>query len=902
LIDPQKSRRPRLRVRGRIALSLCLIATLATFLTLVGPHYRLALDLENVSFERLERATRATATLVNRLQEQTRERHRAIAHTPEFRANLEIADVPTLDALAEMIVERENPIDTIVFTNSLGAIVSISGNRELASIFMDTEFVDPVTACEPGRTANECREIIGPADSVLSANEGRLVVGTSVPLFVRDRFVGRATFMEVQPASVLEEWSSLAGAEVSIHGKDEPRSAFDRVALTVPPFEMRVHASFAAERTALDRLRATILTSGLFALCVAFAIASPLSRSLLGPLHRIEKAAHRIRNGDRATRLRSERVDEFGDVARALDTMLDHLESTQAGLERAQSIGRLGGWSMTQGHHRMRVSRELRRILDLEEQEEEGYLDLAVMRRRIHPADLPAFDTVMKSCEDEGLPFGLDHRVVHESGRVLIVHTQAERAQNDAGQYQIEGTLQDVTERKRIEEQVAKLVYHDVLTGLGNRRLFAEELQKALSLARQNLHPLAVLFLDLDDFKTVNDTLGHSIGDQLICAVADRLSEIIVDMNQIVGEASVHRLGGDEFAIILSQLGDADGARYCAETIARRLSTSVELEGYDIRMSASVGIATWPDEGLDAATLLLGCDTAMYNAKLEGRGQYRFYKPSMREVSKRKLQLESRLRRAIEKGELSIVYQPKVDPMTSNICGFEALVRWLDRDLGQVSPGEFVAIAEETGQILALGEWVLNQVAHQAQHWVEAGLLDVSIAVNVSSYQIESDTLVDTVVGILRETGLPPCYLELEITESALLRNESHAIETLANLKDVGVKLALDDFGTGYSSLSYLRRLPIDTVKIDQSFVRDVLKDERGHDLVASIVSMAHVLGLSVVAEGVENSEERDALVDIGCELIQGYFYSAGVPADRVPEMVAEGFSGHGTTMRNSRQ
>lgn len=466
MIDPQESSRPRLRVRGRIALSLCLIATIASVLTLVGSHYRLTLDLETVSSERLERATRATTTLVNRLQEQTRERHRAIAHTPEFRANLEIADVPTLDALAAMIVERENPIDAIVFTNSLGAIVSTSGHHELVAMIVDADFVDPDTACKGDRTAKECREILGPLDSILSSHEGRLVVGTSVPLFVRDRFVGRAAFLEIQAASVLEEWSSLAGAKVAMHESHESRGTFDRVALTVPPFEMRVHTSFAAEQAALDRLHTTILTSGLFALCVAFAIASPLSRSLLGPLRRIEEAAHRISKGYRSTRLRSKRVDEFGDVARALDTMLDHLESTQAGLERAQSIGRLGGWSLVHGHNTMRVSREFRRILDLEEEGEGEYLDRAGMRRRIHPADLQAFDTVMKSCEESGLPFGLDHRIVHESGRVLIVHTQAERVQNDAGQHQIEGTLQDVTERKRVEKQVTELAYRDVLTGL----------------------------------------------------------------------------------------------------------------------------------------------------------------------------------------------------------------------------------------------------------------------------------------------------------------------------------------------------------------------------------------------------------------------------------------------------
>jgi diguanylate cyclase (GGDEF)-like protein len=880
----------RLRVHHRIVFSLCAIATLATILTLVVPRYRLAMDLEEAGQERLDRATQATLMLLGDLQGHMRERHRTVARTPEFRANLETAHVPTLQALARSMVDREDSVDAVVFTNSGGALVAAAGERALSRTMRKRRFATPSSACAPEVPRGECAEIVGAGDAVLFAHGGRMAIGTSVPLFVGGAFVGRVAFIESRDASIFEEWSRLSGAEVALRETQDPPGEFERVAIAIPPLQLRVRSSFEAERAAIDRLQTTILSAGFFALCVAFAVATPLARNLLGPLKEIEEAARRIRGGDRETRLKSARQDEFGDVAHAFDTMLDHLQSTQAGLERAQSIGRLGGWSRTEGEREVIVSRQLRRILDLEN--EKGEIEMALILNRVHPADRRDFQTAIRRCERDGLAFGLDHRVVHRDGSESIVHTRGESVRSEEGVHKIEGTIQDVTDRKRIEEQVRVLAYQDGLTGLGNRRLFAEVLQRAISMSRQNLRPLAILFLDLDDFKIVNDTLGHGIGDQLLCVVADRLQEVVADMGDDVQAASVHRLGGDEFAIILPELEDWEGVGRCAQAIGERLGESVDLDGYDVQVSASVGIATWPDEGIDAPALLSGCDTAMYHAKLQGRGQYCFYNPSMREASERRLRMESRLRHAIERDALEIVYQPKVEPKDGRVTGFEALLRWRAPDLGSVSPYAFLTLAEETGQILALGEWVLRQVAEQVQSWSEAGLNDVPIAVNISSWQIESETLVDTVVRTLQETGLPPRLLELEVTESALLRNEERAIETLRSLKEAGIRLALDDFGTGYSSLGYLRRLPIDNVKIDRSFICDIVQNGQDRDLVTSIVEMAHILDLDVIVEGVEDAQQRDVLAEIGCEMIQGYFYSEGVPAERVPEIVKNGFPG----------
>ena len=757
--------------------------------------------------------------------------------------------------------------------------------RELPNLLPDSSRRDTTRQTRLVLAGRKCTKAADSVDSLLFALDGQLIIGTSVPLFIRNRFIGRVTFAERYNSTLLEDWSTLSGASVSLADPKRPLGELDRVVTSVPPLELRVSQSFEAEREALDRMSAMMLITGFCALAVAFGLSVPLARSLLGPLAEIKAAADRIRGGDRSTRLRSSRVDEFGKVALAIDTMLDHLEMAQTSLERTQSIARIGGWSRAEGEADVTVSSQLRSILALEEEGER--VPMASILARVHPDDRRAFGFALERCETQGYPFALDHRVLLSDGSERIVHTQGERVREKSGSTRIEGIVQDVSERKRVEEQVRTLAFRDGLTGLGNRRLFAESLQRAISLAQQNLCPLAVLFLDLDDFKVVNDTLGHTVGDQLLCVVADRLMDIVQEIGDKSEDPTVHRLGGDEFAVILPQIDDWSVVSNCAQAIATRLGASVDLDGYDVQASASIGIATWPDEGLDVENLLTGCDTAMYYAKREGRGQYRFYDPSMRAISERRLRMETRLRRAIEEGKFEIVYQPKVELQSRRVAGFEALLRWRDHDLGAVSPDEFVALAEETGQILALGEWVLKEVVRQAQLWVDSGVTDVPISVNISSVQIEANVLVDVVVEALRETGLPPSHLELEVTETALLRDKSHAVKVLQELKRAGVKLSLDDFGTGYSSLSYLRCLPIDAVKIDRSFVLDIVENEQDRAFVRSIIQMAKVLGLEVIVEGVEEIAQCDLLADMGCDLIQGFVYSKAVPAERVPEILS---------------
>jgi len=834
---------PNISVLQRITVSLCVIATLATILALAGPRHRLAQDLEQASRDRLERAGVATAQLISAAQEHLREQHRSMSRTPEFRANLETADVATLSVLATTLVEREQSIDAVMFTNSRGSRVAVAGIPKIISRLHDMRFEAPKSACGAEKPNPRClNEVTGSGDPLRFAVEDQIVLGTSVPLFIRSRYIGRVTFVERYDAAHLKDWSALSGASVTLADPERPLGDLERIVVSVPPLEIRVANSFETESEALDRMSAMMLLAGLFALAVAYGLALPLA------------------------------------------TMLDHLEASQTSLERAQAIGRLGGWSRNTGDSDVEISTQLRAILALDPEEESH--PVASILERVHPDDRRALRTAVGRCETQGLSFALDHRVLPGDGSELIVHTEGERVPTEDGSFRVEGIVQDITERKQVEEQVRQLAYRDGLTGLGNRRLFAESLQRGINLAQQNLCPLAVLFLDLDDFKTVNDTLGHTVGDQLLCVVADRLMEIVQEIGDGSTEPTVHRLGGDEFAVILPQIEDWSVVSNCASAIATRLGASVDVDGYDVQASASIGIATWPDEGLDAEGLLTGCDTAMYYAKRAGRGHYRFYDRSMRDVSERRLRMETRLRQAIEGGKLEIVYQPKVEPRSGRVAGFEALLRWRDRDLGAVSPDEFVALAEETGQILAIGDWVLRKVIRQAKYWLDSGITDVPISVNVSSAQIEAGVLVNSIVEALRESDLPPGQLELEVTESALLRDKSRAVEVLRELKRAGIGLSLDDFGTGYSSLSYLRCLPIDVMKIDRSFIVDIVENGQDRALAHSIISMAKVLGLAVVVEGVEDAAQRDLLSDMGCDLIQGFLYSEGVPAEQIPEVL----------------
>ncbi len=422
--------------------------------------------------------------------------------------------------------------------------------------------------------------------------------------------------------------------------------------------------------------------------------------------------------------------------------------------------------------------------------------------------------------------------------------------------------------RRQSESLINHMAYHDALTNLPNRILLQDRLEVAIMQAKRNEHMVAVMLLDLDRFKTINDTLGHHMGDLLLKAVAERLTRCMRESNTIV------RMGGDEFIVVVPDLAHAKNAAIVAQKILDVLYQPFQIEGYEIHTTTSIGVSIYPVDADDVSMLIKKADTAMYHAKEQGRNTFEFYMESMNSNNFERMMLENSLRKALERGELSIYYQPQVDMDTEQIIGVEALVRWKHPDLGMIYPSKFIPIAEETGFIIPIGEWVLTTACTQAKAWHNAGFPTLRVSVNLSARQIKQQNLVGMVAGVLKETGLDPKYLELEITESIVMHNIESSLKVLCELKELGIRLSIDDFGMGYSSLSYLRRFSIDTIKIDQSFVRDITTNQDDAAIVTAIIAIAESLKLKVIAEGVENKEQLAFLHQICCNEIQGYIYS----------------------------
>ena len=444
----------------------------------------------------------------------------------------------------------------------------------------------------------------------------------------------------------------------------------------------------------------------------------------------------------------------------------------------------------------------------------------------------------------------------------------------------------------RALEENRALAYYDSLTGLPNRRMYTQRLEQSLRLARRDGTLVAVCFLDLDNFKHINDTLGHSNGDSLLCQVAERLigslrsSDSVARLDTEPLQSAVSRLGGDEFTFVLTGITEPQDARRAAHRVLEALRRPFRIDGGEVLATASIGIAIFPFDGDDIGSLLKSADTAMYWAKSRGRNNYQFYSESMNEAARRKLELESRLRRAIESDGLSLSYQPMFEAGTGTIACTEALLRWTDPELGPVPPSEFVPIAEDSGLIVDIGQWVLRVACGQARMWHEAGFQPLRMAVNVSGIQLRQSSFPDVVAQALQDSGLSPAQLEIEITESTIMQNDPVTVNSLRTLDEMGVGLALDDFGTGYSSLSYLRRFPITRLKIDRSFVSELSTDPEVAALTEAIVSMASALRLKVVAEGVETLEQAEHLRGLGCDELQGHFFSRAVPPNELSKFL----------------
>jgi diguanylate cyclase (GGDEF)-like protein len=575
-----------------------------------------------------------------------------------------------------------------------------------------------------------------------------------------------------------------------------------------------------------------------------------------------------------------------------LTRTLSDLRSSEKRLANAQRLARVGSWEWVPDTEEMLWSEEVYRIFKIPQRAGsstyEAFLDIA------HPEDRPALEKAMREAASEATSWALDHRIALAGGEERVVRQQAEVVPGPSGDpVCISGTIQDITDRHRAKEQIRQLVYYDGLTSLPNRKMLSERLESILQSARINNEAVALLFLDLDRFSRINDTLGHAVGDELLKAVADRLINAVrssdcVGRPEPSDSASVSRLGGDEFTVVLPHLTSSEAAAQVARRILETVRAPFTLEGHRLDVTASIGIALFPNDGSDPDTLLRSADVAAYHAKELGRDLYQFFSESMNERATRNMRLESGLRAGIERGELTLHYQPQFDARTGRIVAAEALVRWRSPDYGLIPPGDFIPLAEESGLIVPLGEWVLRTACGQTRVWRDAGLPEIRIAVNVSSHQVQKGGLRETVERALRHARLDASLLEIEITESALIGDAPEIVETLSELRSMGVRLALDDFGTGYSSLSHLVRFPFDALKIDRCFVNEIGTDGQGNAIIAAVVAMAQRLQLTVTAEGVETPEQREFLRIEGCDLLQGFLTGRPVEADVLENLLRQ--------------
>jgi diguanylate cyclase (GGDEF)-like protein/PAS domain S-box-containing protein len=469
---------------------------------------------------------------------------------------------------------------------------------------------------------------------------------------------------------------------------------------------------------------------------------------------------------------------------------------------------------------------------------------------------------------------GFESQVYRRDGSVIWISENARMVRDREGQVlYFEGSVEDITDRKQAEQKIHHQAFHDALTGLPNRTLFDDRLAIAIAHAHRYDQRVAVMFLDLDRFKTINDTLGHTTGDQLIQQVADRLSPALREIDTLA------RWGGDEFIILLPNLNCAEDGIKIAERLLHILKPVFNLKEHALHVRCSIGIAFYPDDGEDAPTLLRNADSALYRAKERGRNNYQLYRPEMNCQASELLILENQLHRALERQQLVLHYQPLVTASTGEICRFEALVRWQHPQRGLVLPQDFITIAEENGLIIPIGEWVLQTACAQCRAWQDQGFADLGISVNLSPRQFQQPHLAKTIARILKEVDLAPQYLEIEITETIAMQNFEITRPLLEELKQMGIRIAFDDFGTGYSSLGYLKRFPLTTLKLDRSFMQDLPQDPANQAITTAVMSLGQGLGLDVVAEGVETPDQLSVLQQLGCNLLQGYLFSRPVTA-----------------------
>ncbi|MBW8369451.1 MAG: EAL domain-containing protein [Thiobacillus sp.] len=500
--------------------------------------------------------------------------------------------------------------------------------------------------------------------------------------------------------------------------------------------------------------------------------------------------------------------------------------------------------------------------------------------------------------QEHGVVRNFESQVYQLDGSVIWISENARAVKNTDGSVQFfEGTVVDITERKQHEAELEHQASHDSLTGLPNRSLLRDRIDQAIVKARRHDRRVAVVFVDLDHFKLINDSLGHHVGDRLLLEVAARLTSCIRSHD------SVARQGGDEFVLVLTEQHDENEILAVIRRLLETISQPWVNDGQEYGLSCSIGISCYPQDGDDPDALLRSADAAMYKAKESGRSTYHFYTPELNQAISERLELENSLRHALERDEFRVYYQPRVEVASGRIVGAEALIRWECPGKGLILPDSFISIAEETGLIIPIGQWILQEACRQNSAWLRAGLPPISVSVNLSPIQFRHAGLVQSVADALQQANLDPACLELELTESFVMHDAERINVAMQSLKALGVDIAVDDFGTGYSSLSYLKRFPVDRLKVDKHFVRDIDSDPDDAAIVRAVISLGHALGLKVVAEGVETRAHLDFLHQHGCDELQGYYFSRPVPAAGM-EVLLRGLANdacHGQTLTDPR-
>jgi len=554
---------------------------------------------------------------------------------------------------------------------------------------------------------------------------------------------------------------------------------------------------------------------------------------------------------------------------------IDDLDISKDQLARTQQIARMGTWEWDIKTRQLHWSNEVYRIFVIEPESltdpYKTFLDL------VHPDDRKMVKKTINNDLLKNKQCGIEYNILLPGDFERTIYQEGRTIFNEDGEaIRVVGTIQDITERKKAEQKIKFLAYYDRLTKLPNRLLFKERLGKAIADANRHGRSGAIIFLDLDNFKHINETFGHYTGDKLLKIAAKRIGDCLRNND------TAARLGGDDFGIIIEETHNLQDAALVARRILETMKQVIVIDGNEFYTNTSIGVSVYPLDGNNVEMLMRNADAAMSRAKELGKNTYQFYTADMNAKAFERFALETGLRKAVERNELLLHYQPEVDLTSGMVIGVEALVRWAHPDMGLISPMEFIPLAEESGLITSIGEWVLRTACAQNKAWQMGKNTNIRIGVNLSASQFKNHNLLELIANVLEETGLNADSLELELTESILMEHAETSINTLDQLNRMGVHLSIDDFGTGYSSFSYLKRFPIDTLKIDRSFVHDINTDPDDAAIVKAVTTMAHSLNLKVVAEGVETKEQLATLKNLGCDIAQGYLISRPIPAGKV--------------------